>query len=113
MSIDSINEPGVTKAAGIAEVIAEVTDGPKVLAVGLPRTGTTSLLQALEKMGFGPCYHMIALILGHNGVRDAKEWLKAYRGEPADLKRVLRGYRSTLDVPAVDFFEEMMPLSYC
>jgi len=41
MSIDSINEPGVTKAAGIAEVIAEVTDGPKVLAVGLPRTGTT------------------------------------------------------------------------
>ncbi len=61
-------------------------------------------------MGFGPCYHMIALILGHNGVRDAKEWLKAYRGEPADLKRVLRGYRSTLDAPAVDFFEEMMGL---
>ena len=30
----------------------------KVIGSGFGRTGTFSLKQALEKLGFGPCYHM-------------------------------------------------------
>ncbi len=93
-----------------ASSASEAFDGPKVLAVGLSRTGTKSLQEGLIKLGFGPSYHMGELLLSPTGVQDAKEWLKAYNGEPADLKRVLKGYRSTLDAPSIDFFEEMMGL---
>ncbi len=30
----------------------------QVIGAGLPRTGTWSLKLALERLGFGPCYHM-------------------------------------------------------
>ena len=31
----------------------------KVVGAGFGRTGTLSLKNALEKIGFGPCYHMM------------------------------------------------------
>jgi hypothetical protein len=30
----------------------------KVVGAGFGRTGTLSLKAALERLGFGPCYHM-------------------------------------------------------
>lgn len=85
-------------------------DGPKVLCVGLPRTGTRSLQEGLLKLGLGPSYHMAEVFGANTACEDAQEWLKAYRGEPADLKRVLKGYRATIDVPANDFYERLIKL---
>ena len=31
----------------------------KVVGAGFGRTGTLSLKTALERIGFGPCYHMM------------------------------------------------------
>jgi hypothetical protein len=30
-----------------------------IIGAGFGRTGTLSLKQALETLGFGPCYHML------------------------------------------------------
>jgi len=77
----------------------------KVIGAGFGRTGPTSLKAALEKLGFGPCYHMTEVFAhpAHEAVCSA-----AGRGEPADLEAVLEGYVSTLDWPACTLYEELM-----
>jgi hypothetical protein len=32
--------------------------GLKIIGAGFGRTGTKSMKEALEHLGFGPCYHM-------------------------------------------------------
>jgi len=90
--------------------MSEEVNGPELLCVGLSRTGTISLQAAITKLGYGPCYHMVEVLAANTACEDAQEWLKAYRGEPADLKRVLKGYRATVDVPANDFYERLIKL---
>ena len=77
----------------------------KVIGAGFGRTGTTSLKAALEKLGFGPCYHMTE-VFAHP--EHAEVWSAAARGEPADLEAVLEGYEATTDWPACTFYEELM-----
>jgi hypothetical protein len=77
----------------------------KVTGAGFGRTGTTSLKAALERLGFGPCYHMTE-VFAHP--EHAEAWAAAGRGEPADLEAVLEGYQATLDWPACSFYEELM-----
>jgi hypothetical protein len=77
----------------------------KVIGAGFGRTGTTSLKAALEKLGFGPCYHMTE-VFAHP--RHEAVWSAAGRGEPADLESVLQGYEATLDWPACTFYAELM-----
>ena len=50
----------------------------KVIGVGLPRTGTTSLKLALEMLGYGPCYHMTE-VFGDAGSWPL--WIKAAAGK--------------------------------
>jgi hypothetical protein len=77
----------------------------RVIGAGFGRTGTTSLKAALEKLGFGPCYHMTE-VFAHP--RHEAVWSAAGRGEPADLEAVLEGYEATVDWPACAFYEELM-----
>ena len=68
-------------------------------------TGTASLKDALEELGFGPCYHMFEVFTnpGH-----ADFWRAAWQGEPADWEGVLGPYEATVDWPACSFYEELM-----
>jgi hypothetical protein len=77
----------------------------KVIGAGFGRTGTASLKEALEELGFGPCYHMTDVFEspGH-----ADFWRAAWRGEPADWDGVLGGYEATVDWPGCSFYEELM-----
>jgi sulfotransferase family protein len=75
----------------------------KVIGAGLPRTGTTSLKAALERLGFGPCYHMFE-ILAHPDHVD--RWLPFATGMPMDWNRVFDGYQSSQDWPASHFWRE-------
>lgn len=34
----------------------------RVIGAGFPRTGTTSMKAALERLGFGPCHHMVEVL---------------------------------------------------
>jgi Sulfotransferase domain len=75
----------------------------KVIGAGLPRTGTLSLKMALERLGFGPCYHMFE-IFEHLELID--RWLPGIPDTPAGWERVFAGYRSTVDWPASFFWRQ-------
>jgi hypothetical protein len=77
----------------------------KVIGAGFGRTGTTSLKAALERLGFGPCYHMTE-VFAHP--EHADFWVAAWHGEPVDWDGVLGAYESTLDWPACTFYEELL-----
>lgn len=76
----------------------------EVIGAGLPRTGTLSLKTALERLGYGPCYHMHEIIQ-HLGLID--RWLPTPPGDRAGWERVFAGYRSTTDWPASFFWREL------
>ena len=67
-----------------------------VIAIGLGRTGTTSLKLALEELGFGPCFHMMELM---RNPASWPLWQRACRGEDIDWDVAFRGYRSSTDDP--------------
>ena len=39
----------------------------EVIEAGFGRTGTLSLKAGLEKLGFGPCYHMVEVLKHGHG----------------------------------------------
>lgn len=78
----------------------------KIIGAGLCRTGTTSTVVALDSLGLGPVYHYNELI-----VRNLMDkWMQFCDGnrEPilSDLKN--HGYQSTLDLPMICFFDDIM-----
>jgi hypothetical protein len=77
----------------------------KVIGAGFGRTGTMSLKEALETLGFGHCYHMTE-VFAHPGHADF--WSSAWRGEPVDWERAIGGYEATVDWPGCTFYEELM-----
>ncbi|MDP9485496.1 MAG: sulfotransferase family protein [Actinomycetota bacterium] len=79
--------------------------GLDVIGAGLGRTGTTSLKAALERLGFGPCYHMTELF---EHPEHLEAWRAAARGETVDWEGPLKHYRSTLDWPGAPFYEDLM-----
>ena len=59
-----------------------------VVGAGFGRTGTLSLKAALERLGFGPCYHMAEVI---KPPPFAEHWLAAAEGRAVDWDVVLTG----------------------
>jgi Sulfotransferase domain len=76
----------------------------KVIGAGFGRTGTMSLKAALERLGFGPCFHMIDLIRNPTPL---PYWQAAADGEKVDWTEALDGWESTIDWPGCTFWEEM------
>lgn len=76
-----------------------------MIGAGLGRTGTLSLKLALERLGFGPCYHMVEIV---EQPGRARAWAAAARGEPTDWDRVFAGYRSTVDWPGAAFWRDLV-----
>jgi hypothetical protein len=79
----------------------------KVIGVGFGRTGTMSLKAALERLGAGPCFHMIELIMGERRERDLPYWVRIAVGEPVDWAEVLDGWGSTVDWPGATCWREL------
>jgi hypothetical protein len=78
--------------------------GLRVIGVGFGRTGTASLRQALERLGFGPCYHMFVLA---EEPRRASRWVEAMHGR-ADWPAVFAGFQSTVDWPGAAYWREIV-----
>ncbi|MEM7021388.1 MAG: sulfotransferase family protein [Pseudomonadota bacterium] len=76
----------------------------EVIGAGFGRTGTESMKQALEMLGFGPCHHMSEVLAKP---RQLDLWRAAAKGEKADWQEVLAGYRSAVDWPAAFFWREL------
>ncbi len=76
----------------------------EVIGAGLGRNATFSLKFALEKLGFGPCYHMSEVLA--DGRRAIPLWLDVIDGRP-DWNAVFDGFRSTTDYPACTYWREL------
>jgi hypothetical protein len=76
----------------------------KVIGAGFGRTGTSSLKLALEKLGFGKCYHMTELRANPQAL---DLWMEVLNGR-ADWEAIFRGYQSAVDWPACSFYKEHM-----
>lgn len=77
----------------------------QVLGAGFGRTGTLSLKAALERLGIGPCYHMVE-VAKHG--RHARTWAAAGRGADVDWHALLAGYAAAVDWPATAFWRELL-----
>ncbi|KAL8807419.1 MAG: hypothetical protein Q9182_000758 [Xanthomendoza sp. 2 TL-2023] len=84
----------------------------KVLVMGMPRSGTMSLVAALKKLGYTPYDFIDRVLLGHLSL-----WTDALRakflgqGKPwgkTELDRVLKGFDCVLDSPCPFFTEEFL-----
>ena len=77
----------------------------QVIGSGFGRTGTRSTKDALEVLGFGPCYHMEEVI---KRPRHARAWLDRAEGRPVDWRELFDGWGSTVDFPASVVWEELL-----
>lgn len=78
--------------------------GLSVIGAGFGRTGTMSLKLALERLGFGPCHHMVEVI---DHPEQAPLWRAAAEGKPVDWDRVFAGYGSAVDWPVCHFWRAL------
>ncbi|KZT51674.1 TPR repeat-containing protein-like protein [Calocera cornea HHB12733] len=89
----------------IATTAAPAGPELRVIGAGLGRTGTSSMKEALEILGFGPCHHMSELT---GKVGRCWEFVAAYHGKPTDWREMMAGWVSTVDTPTTDFVPELM-----
>lgn len=77
----------------------------RVIGAGFGRTGTLSLKNALEKLGFEKCYHMLEVFSHPN---HAEMWLAATRGQQIDWDELFEGFAAAVDWPSCSFWREQM-----
>ena len=77
----------------------------ELIGAGLGRTGTLSLKAALERIGYGPCYHMIEVLVAPERGR---HWLERTQSGAPDWDAIFHGYRATVDWPAAAFWRELV-----
>lgn len=77
----------------------------KVIGAGFGRTGTLSLKTALEKLGFGKCYHMVEIL---KRFRDMKHWTKIMQGGKAEWEVLFHGYQAAVDWPVTAYYTQLM-----
>ncbi|MAF83695.1 MAG: sulfotransferase [Gammaproteobacteria bacterium] len=79
----------------------------KVIGAGYGRTGTVSLKEALEHLGY-PCYHMQEVMQAY-GRGHVDVWDQALTGHTdIDWTGLFAGYEATVDFPACVFYRELM-----
>ena len=78
--------------------------GPKIIGMGVGRTGTYSLKKALTQLGLGPCHHMEEVM--HHMPVQLPLWQAAMQGKP-DWAAISRGTRARSTWPTAGFFREL------
>jgi len=76
----------------------------RVIGAGFGRTGTLSLKQALETLGFSKCYHMAEVAENPSHV---ELWRAAWRGEDP-WSEIFEGYAAAVDWPTAAFWPRLM-----
>jgi hypothetical protein len=76
----------------------------KVVGAGFGRTGTLSLKSALERLGFGPCYHMMEVFSRPEHIA---MWHRLAFEHAMDWDEVFRGFQATVDWPAARWWREI------
>ena len=76
----------------------------KVVGAGFGRTGTLSLKSALERLGFGPCYHMMEVFSRPEHIA---MWHRLAFEHAMDWDKIFRGFQATVDWPAARWWREI------
>jgi hypothetical protein len=76
----------------------------KVVGAGFGRTGTLSLKNALEKLGFAPCYHMMEVFPRPDHVR---MWHRLTFENAIDWDLLFRDFQATVDWPSARWWREI------
>jgi Sulfotransferase domain len=76
----------------------------KVVGAGFGRTGTLSLKTALERLGFGPCYHMAEVFPRPDHIA---MWHRLAFTNSIDWDLVFRDFQATVDWPAARWWREI------
>ena len=85
----------------------------EVLSLGLPRTGTLSMQEALTTLGY-PTYHYCRMF---ENVKDTDIWMEAYQAKQNDrantdwrklFDQVLGDYSAVTDAPGVVLWKELL-----
>jgi hypothetical protein len=75
----------------------------QIIGSGFGRTGTRSLKEALETLGFGPCHHMEEVFANPPQVG---LWGEIIGGDRDALREVYAGYRAQVDWPGAHVWRE-------
>jgi hypothetical protein len=76
----------------------------KVVGAGFGRTGTLSLKSALERLGFGPCYHMMEVFSRPEHVA---MWHRLAFEHTMDWDKIFSGFQATVDWPSARWWREI------
>ena len=79
--------------------------GLKVIGTGFGRTGTDSMREALNILGFGPCHHMVEV---NNDPEQKRLWRALAAGAAPDWEQLFAGYASCVDFPSACFWRELL-----
>ncbi|MBG1231745.1 sulfotransferase family protein [Aestuariivirga litoralis] len=77
----------------------------KVIGTGFGRTGTDSMREALDILGFGPCHHMHEVI-AHE--QQKQMWRAKVQGAPLSWEELFAGYQSCVDWPSAYYWRELI-----
>lgn len=76
----------------------------KVIGSGFGRTGTKSLKEALEMIGFGPCHHMVEV---RTAPGQLDFWCDIAARKKVDWHQVFADYQAAVDWPSCNYWREL------
>lgn len=77
----------------------------RVIGTGFGRTGTESMREALNVLGFGPCHHMHEIIAHEH---QKQIWRDMVQGAAPDWDKLFEGYNSCVDWPSAYYWRELI-----
>jgi hypothetical protein len=77
----------------------------KVIGTGFGRTGTDSMREALNILGFGPCHHMLEVM---DSAEQRDLWRALVQGAAPDWDRLFAGYASCVDWPSAHYWPQLI-----
>lgn len=75
-----------------------------VIGAGFGRTGTHSMMLALEQLGLGPCHHMKVLL---DTPAESARWSRIAAGEAPDWDQAFAGFGAAVDWPSAYYWREL------
>jgi len=77
----------------------------KIIGAGLPRTGTNTLKESLERLGYTKTYHMKELLVNPKNLH---YWLTLKDTGTTDWDGLYNGFAATVDFPGYPWYKEHM-----
>jgi hypothetical protein len=77
----------------------------KIIGAGFPRTGTTTLKQSLELLGFEKAYHFKDLLANPDNL---KYWQALENTGQTDFEKLFDGYQASVDFPGYPYYKLLM-----